>query len=257
MKTNERRVTPDNDVIDLREVYFALKKRILLILAAGLIGSCLYGAYTAFFMEPLYTSTSSILVLSKETTLTSIADLQLGTQLAADYQVLIKSTSVMDDVIEGLDLKMSADQLRENISIVNPVDTRILEVSVTNKDGVLAKKIADKVVEVASEYIGDKMEVIPPKVIEKGKLPTVQTSPSMSKNVMMGFLIVLPGYSRIRTDPLTPSRTFIFRNQRSLRPGNDSPADPIWLPEYRITKRFLWQRTNGEKCKTGTNRKSA
>ncbi len=215
MKTNERRVTPDNDVIDLREVYFALKKKILLILAAGLIGSCLYGAYTAFFMEPLYTSTSSVLVLSKETTLTSIADLQLGTQLAADYQVLIKSTSVMEDVadlqlgtqlaadyqvlikstsvmedvIEDLDLKMSADKLRESISITNPTDTRILEVSVINTDGALAKKIADKVVEVASEYIGDKMEVIPPKVIEKGKIPTVQTSPSMSKNVMMGFLL--------------------------------------------------------------------
>lgn len=189
MKTNERRVTPDNDIIDLREVYFALKKRILLILAAGLIGSCLYGAYTAFLMEPLYTSTSSILVLSKETTLTSIADLQLGTQLAADYQVLIKSTSVMDDVIEDLDLNMSAEQLRGSISIVNPADTRILEVSVTNTDGALAKKIADKVVEIASEYIGDKMEVIPPKVIEKGKLPTVQTSPSMSKNVMLGFLL--------------------------------------------------------------------
>ena len=52
MKTNEKRVPLDNDVIDLREVYFALKKRILLILAAGLIGSCLYGAYTVFFMEP-------------------------------------------------------------------------------------------------------------------------------------------------------------------------------------------------------------
>ena len=140
MKTNERRVTPDNDVIDLREVYFALKKKVLLILAAGLIGGCLYGAYTTFFMEPLYTSTSSILVLSKETTLTSIADLQLGTQLAADYQVLIKSTSVMDDVIEDLDLKMSADQLRGSISITNPVDTRILEVSVTNIDGVLCKR---------------------------------------------------------------------------------------------------------------------
>ena len=191
MKTNERRVTPDNDVIDLREVYFALKKRILLILAAGLIGSCLYGAYTAFFMEPLYTSTSSILVLSKETTLTSIADLQLGTQLAADYQVLIKSTSVMDDVIEALDLKMSADQLRGSISIANPADTRILEVSVTNTDGALAKKIADKVVEVASEYIGDKMEVIPPKIIEKAELPTVKTSPSLAKNTMLGLLLGL------------------------------------------------------------------
>ena len=141
------------------------------------------------FIEPLYTSTSSLLVLSKETTLTSIADLQLGSQLAADYQVLIKSTSVMEEVIDDLKLKMSADQLRGSISITNPADTRILEVTVTNTDGELAKKITDKVVEVASDYIGDKMEVVPPKIIEKGKIPTVQSSPSMSKNVMMGILL--------------------------------------------------------------------
>lgn len=189
MNTNERREVPDNDVIDLVELFYALKRKIFLIIAVGLLGGCLFGAYTAFFIEPLYTSTSSILVLSKETTLTSIADLQLGSQLAADYQVLIKSTSVMEDVIDELNLKMSAEQLRGSISITNPSDTRILEITVTNTDGALAKKIADKVVEVASDYIGDKMEVIPPKIIEKGKIPTVQSSPSMSKNVMMGILL--------------------------------------------------------------------
>lgn len=189
MKTNERREIPDNDVIDLMELFYAVKRKILLIIAVGLLGGCLFGAYTAFFIEPLYTSTSSLLVLSKETTLTSIADLQLGSQLAADYQVLIKSTSVMEEVIDDLKLKMSADQLRGSISITNPADTRILEVTVTNTDGELAKKITDKVVEVASDYIGDKMEVVPPKIIEKGKIPTVQSSPSMSKNVMMGILL--------------------------------------------------------------------
>lgn len=189
MNTNERREVPDNDVIDLMELFYALKRKIFLIIAVGLLGGCLFGAYTAFFMEPLYTSTSSLLVLSKETTLTSIADLQLGSQLAADYQVLIKSTSVMEEVIDDLKLKMSADQLRGSISITNPADTRILEVTVTNTDGELAKKITDKVVEVASDYIGDKMEVVPPKIIEKGKIPTVQSSPSMSKNVMMGILL--------------------------------------------------------------------
>lgn len=189
MKTNERREIPDNDVIDLMELFYAVKRKILLIIAVGLLGGCLFGAYTAFFIEPLYTSTSSLLVLPKETTLTSIADLQLGSQLAADYQVLIKSTSVMEEVIDDLKLKMSADQLRGSISITNPADTRILEVTVTNTDGELAKKITDKVVEVASDYIGDKMEVVPPKIIEKGKIPTVQSSPSMSKNVMMGILL--------------------------------------------------------------------
>lgn len=189
MNTNERREVPDNDVIDLMELFYALKRKIFLIIAVGLLGGCLFGAYTVFFMEPLYKSTSSFLVLSKETTLTSLADLQLGSQLAADYQVLLKSTSVMEDVIDELNLKMSPEQLRGSIAVTNPTDTRILEVTVTNTDGALAKKIADKVVEVASVYIGDKMEVVPPKIIEKGKIPTVQSSPSMYKNVMMGILL--------------------------------------------------------------------
>ena len=95
----------------------------------------------------------------------------------------------MEDVIDELNLKMSPEQLRGSIATANPTGTRILEVTVTNTDGALAKKIADKVVEVASVYIGDKMEVVPPKIIEKGKIPTVQSSPSMSKNVMMGILL--------------------------------------------------------------------
>lgn len=101
----------------------------------------------------------------------------------------------MEDVIDALDLEMTPEDLRESITINNPVDTRILEVSVVNTDGELAKKITDKVVEVSSEYIGDKMEVVPPKIIEKGKIPTVQTSPSMTKNILIGFLagIVLCG----------------------------------------------------------------
>ena len=33
------------------------------------------------------------------------------------------------------------------------------------------------------------MEVIPPKIIETGKIPTVQSSPSMKKNVAMGFIL--------------------------------------------------------------------
>lgn len=189
METNEKRNVPDDDVIDLREIFFAIKRKIFLIIAVGLLGGCLYGAYTAFLIDPVYTSTASILVLSKETTLTSIADLQLGSQLAADYQVLIKSTSVMEDVIDALDLEMTPEALRASITINNPVDTRILEVSVVNTDGELAKKITDKVVEVSSEYIGDKMEVVPPKIIEVGKIATIRTSPSVKKNAEIGFLL--------------------------------------------------------------------
>ena len=140
----------DDEVeIDLLEIFYALKKKILLVLMVALVGGCIAAAYTQFLMTPIYSSTSSILVLSKETTLTSLADLQLGASLTSDYTVLITSTPVMEQVISDLDLDMTAEQLKESVSINNPTDTRI----------------------------------------EVGKIATVRTSPSVKKNAALGFLL--------------------------------------------------------------------
>ena len=170
----------DDEVeIDLLEIFYALKKKILLVLMVALVGGCIAAAYTQFLMTPIYSSTSSILVLSKETTLTSLADLQLGASL----------TPVMEQVISDLDLDMTAEQLKGSVSINNPTDTRILEITVNNTDSKMAKKIVDEIANVSSSYIGDKMEVIPPKIIEVGKIATVRTSPSVKKNAALGFLL--------------------------------------------------------------------
>lgn len=133
----------DDEVeIDLLEIFYALKKKILLVLMVALAGGCIAAAYTQFLMTPIYSSTSSILVLSKETTLTSLADLQLGASLTSDYTVLITSTPVMEQVISDLNLDMTAEQLKESVSINNPTDTRILEITVNNTDSKMAKKIS-------------------------------------------------------------------------------------------------------------------
>ena len=63
----------EDDEIDLLEILYALKKKILVIIAAGLLAGCISGVVTQTAITPVYTSTSSILVLSKETTLTSLA----------------------------------------------------------------------------------------------------------------------------------------------------------------------------------------
>lgn len=182
-------VNDDEVEIDLREIFYALKAKILLILMVALIGACVAAAYTQFLMTPIYSSTSSMLVLSKETTLTSLADLQLGASLTSDYTVLIKSTPVLEQVIENLNLDMTTEQLRDTVTINNPADTRILEITVNNADSSLAKDIVDEIANVSSSYIGDKMEVIPPKIIEVGKIATVRTSPSVKKNTALGFLL--------------------------------------------------------------------
>lgn len=182
--------TYDDDTIeiDLKEIFYALWHRILIILLAGILGGVIAGAYTRYMMTPVYTSSSMLLVLTKETTLSSLADLQIGSQLTNDYSVMITSRPVLEEVIDNLGLQMDYEELEKMITISNPADTRILEISVEHPSPQMAMQIVNELSEVASEFIGDNMEVVPPKIIEEGIVPTEKTSPSTMRNTLLGIL---------------------------------------------------------------------
>lgn len=174
--------------IDLVWLAYALLRKIWLILAAAVLTACLVAGYTFFRIKPTYASTSTMLVLTKETTLTSLTDLQIGSQLTKDYSVLITSRPVLEEVIENLELKMNYKSLKSKISVENPEDTRLLFITVTMNDAQMAKAVVDELSVVSSEFIGDKMEVTPPKIVEEGEIGS-KTGPSITKNAMMGFVI--------------------------------------------------------------------
>lgn len=174
--------------IDLVWLFYALLQKLWVIIAVAVICACGMAGYTHFRVQPTYTSTSTMLILTKETTLTSLADLQLGSQLTKDYTVLLTSRSVLEQVIDNLGLNMGYRQLRGMISMDNPEDTRILSVSVTANDPEQAKAIVDELAAVSSVYIGDMMEVNPPKIIEEGETTGTRTGPNVKKNTMIGFM---------------------------------------------------------------------
>lgn len=174
--------------IDLIGLVRALIKRIWVILITAVLAACLMAGYTYFRIAPTYSSTSMMLVLTKETTLTSLTDLQIGSQLTKDYSVLITSRPVLEKVIENLELKMNYKALKGKISINNPEDTRLLFITATMNNAKQAKAVVDELSIVASEFIGDKMEVTPPKIVEEGE-NGVKTGPSITKNAIMGFVI--------------------------------------------------------------------
>ena len=180
--------THDDDEIeiDLRELFFALKRRILVIVAALLIGAAAAGMYTQFLVTPMYSASSMMLVLTKETTLSSLADLQIGSQLTQDYSMLLTTRTVMQNVVDNLGLDMTYEELEDGITISYPEDTRIMEIMVEYPDPEMAKTIVDEVAAVGAKFIEKQMEVVPPKIIEEGEIPKEQTSPSMMKNVAVG-----------------------------------------------------------------------
>ena len=102
-----------------------------------------------------------------------MSDVQLSTQLTKDYQILVTSAPVMNQVIKELKLDMKASELASTISVDTPSDTRVLQITVTSDDPQRAKVIADKVAEVSSEKICDIMKIEQVNVIEEGSI-TVQ-----------------------------------------------------------------------------------
>ena len=95
---------------------------------------------------------------------------------------------MLTDVIDQLDMDMDYKQLKDMITVANQDDTRILQLSVEYSDAKQAKEIVDKLSEVASEYIGDKMEVTPPKIIEKVRFRLPDRIQAWRKMAVMGVL---------------------------------------------------------------------
>ena len=178
----------DEIEIDLKELFYVIKRKLWIILLTGIVGAVGFGLFTAMVMKPVYTSSTMLYIVNKTTTLTSLTDLQLGTQLTKDYKVLVTSRPVTAQVITNLDLNLSHEQLVRKIKVDNPTDTRILTISVEDTDPYMAKPIADEFASVASARMAEIMDSAPPNIVEEAYLPTQKTKPSITKNTMIGGL---------------------------------------------------------------------
>ena len=175
--------------IDLVQLFFELKKHFVAILLAAIIGGGIAGVVSMFALTPQFRSTSMMYIVSKETTLTSLADLQIGSQLTNDYKTIITSRPVLQSVCDSLGLPYSYRTLSGKVTVNNPTNTRIISITVEDPDPQMAKQLTDAIANTSSDFIGDIMEMVPPKMIESGEVPTSKSSPSNSRNCMIGTMI--------------------------------------------------------------------
>ncbi len=183
--------------IDLREIFVVLMSRIYIIIGVAVVCALVAGLVTKLCITPQYQSTTKLYVLSKgedsgsavSSALTSLTDLQLGSQVLLDYQVMITSRPVLEKVIDNLELDMEYQELSQIIGIVNPDQTRSIEITVTYPDPKIAKEISDELASVSAEYASEIMDVQPPRVFESGKVAEHQSSPNLLKNIIIAMLV--------------------------------------------------------------------
>jgi capsular polysaccharide biosynthesis protein len=179
----------DNDEIDLMELFFEILDHWKMVLLSTILVAAIAFVYSEYLVTPLYESTSQLYVLSKSTSITSLADIQMGSNLTNDYMVVVNGRPIIDKVIDNLGLDETYETLVDKITLNNPTDSRILEITVTDPDPERAKLIADEMAEVSSAFISEKMDQDPPSIIQYGYADGDKVSPSVTKNTILGALV--------------------------------------------------------------------
>lgn len=179
--------------IDLREIFWALKKKVWLIILAAVIGMAAAGSYSYFLIKPTYSSTSLIYVDggsgSLSGAISSLTQLQIGAELTQDYSAIIRSRPVLEEVIDNLGLTISYKQLSQLISISTPSDTRMLRITVTAGDPQTAMRIVNELDEVCIWRIQELISSVVPQVVEEGIVEPQKVGPSNTKNALIGGLL--------------------------------------------------------------------
>lgn len=178
-------------VITLKDLWEIFVRRILVISLVAVIA--VFGSFTFDRMNftPQYESTASMYIQRNDaevssSTVDAYNELILALKMVNDCTYIIKSRTVVNQVIEDLDLRYTYGQLSGRISTGNPENTRILEVTVTGDSGAEAKEIVDQLCLVAQTEIDRVMGFSSIKLYEQGDVPSVP----YNKTGMLTFLLI-------------------------------------------------------------------
>lgn len=186
MEKNQSYVYEDEMEIDLKDLFFVLLNQWYLFILSGLLCAVIGLVISMFFIPEKFESKTSIYIYNHQTENMTYTDLQTGSTLTKDYEVLVKGRTVLESAVEKLGLELTYEEINEMVSVNVPDSTRIVEISVKTTDPYLSRDIADAVREVSSKSIGEVMGVDAVNVVETANLPEKKCSPNIKKYTLAG-----------------------------------------------------------------------
>lgn len=184
----EQRTLRDEIELDLKEIVRVILSKLWFIILMGVLVGLAMLIYTKYMVAPLYSSTTKVYVLNRQNTNANVnyTDLQTGAQLTKDYMELVKSRTILTQVITELDLDMSVEALAGMVTVSSPQDTRVVALTVTSTDVYLAQKIANELRDISATHIREIMNLEAINTVEEANIPVGPSSPSIVRNAMMG-----------------------------------------------------------------------
>lgn len=189
----------DEIQIDIPRMVRAVLDKWFLLLLIACIASCFGYVFTRSEQSSSYYSSGKIYVIDREEKeiKVSIEELNVGSKLVEDYKSLITSRLVLENVINRLGLDMTYQKLKSCITVNNPVDTRIIEISVRYDDIKGIRQILNTIEDVTCNELANKLGTEHPTILERACDPEIfYTKNPMKTAVISGIVaaILLAGF---------------------------------------------------------------
>lgn len=176
----------EEETIDLLELVEVLWRKLPILIATLVAGAVIAFCTTVFFITPQYESTAMIYILSKTTSITSLADLQIGSQLTVDFQIIASTREVLEASAKDAGVNIPYERLKDKVTISNPTNSRVLEITVRDADPARATNLANSIANQLRTRIADVMDTDKPSIVQTAIMPLHPVSPSILKNTLLG-----------------------------------------------------------------------
>ena len=187
--------------LDLRELFSVFwEKRVYFILLI-LIFSVIGAIYTMTLVTPKYQSETKLVLVSDtaKSTTDSITttDITLNSKLVSTYSEIIKSKTVIRQVISNLGLDLEYNEIKKNVSVTAGEDAEVIKIVVTNKDAVYAYKIANEIARVFIEKASELYKINNVNILDEAEVAEGPSNINHIKDIVIfAFIgaIIAVGY---------------------------------------------------------------
>ena len=195
MNENIRPSAKEEDVIDLLRVLKVFRKCWAMLIVAGLLFGAAGFAVTKYLMTPKYEASVKMIVNTTKydengmIINSSNDNNNLAKNLVDTYGVVIKSSSMLNEVINNMGLDMSTGELEKCISVSAVDDTQVFKISVVTDDVEKSKSIVRAITNVAPARILEAVEAGSCKVVSDVDYSNSPVSPDVKKNTAMAAIL--------------------------------------------------------------------
>ncbi len=182
--------------IDLFELATVVWHKFWLVIIGLVVGAAAAFCMVKFGVTPKYRATSTIYIFSKTTSITSLADLQIGSQLTEDFQIIAKSRAVVESAIWDLERDgklepntVSYESLVNRVTVSNPASSHMLQVTVEDTSPVRAADLSNKLSDKLRDQISEIMSTDKPSVVQSALAPKGPSSPSVRRDTVIGGML--------------------------------------------------------------------